>query len=335
MSSVAEKPKGILKKTTTPAPAAETRGKPKPDARETAIRHARIIHSRRDIQDQISDSIIELSHFPRTRNESYTSSSPAPADAEAFKNLVRLYQPSDYDDMIEERNCNGMCGYALCPRPRVKMSQGGNFKLLNYGTKDFSIVPKREVERWCSQKCARRAMYVKVQLNETAAWERAGIASIQIDILEEPKQSDDPASQLAKGVEKFKLEEQKPTDDPAEKLNLDKEKKAAQDARDLELATSQLAKEVEKLKLEKDQKAAQNARDLALERGNPQTTRRSVKVAIREKSVKMAAEAPSIDTGDEGHLILDGYKTKFDPKTQTISKGTNLTETAEKDTSEE
>ncbi|KAI0542961.1 Rtr1/RPAP2 family-domain-containing protein [Xylaria digitata] len=286
MSKQPNKPKGILKnKGNLPSTSAE---QPTPDPREVAIKHARIIHSRREIEDQISDSLIELSKFPSTRDSPYNASNPAPADVESFKNLVRLYQPGDYDDLIEERNSNGLCGYTLCPNPRSRISGGGTFKLVNFGRKDFNIVPTRELEKWCSQKCAKRAMYVKVQLNETAAWERAGIASIHIDLLEE-----------------------------------DIDAAAAADA----------TKQAENLKIEALEKTAQNARDLALERGdsteNGKTSKRSIKLTIREKSVKIAPAAPSLDTDGQAHLVTEGYKSTFDPNPETVSQENKSTDVKE------
>ncbi|KAI1805246.1 hypothetical protein F4811DRAFT_231124 [Daldinia bambusicola] len=291
-SSQPKKPKGILKKpantaTTTPTAAPvpispfpieehKPAAAPKPGAREAAIQQARIIQQQRALEDEIQDSIIELSRLPlvgsssSSSSSSFSSSNPSPDDADDFRRLVRLFQPGDYEDMIEERNTLNKCGYALCARPRVRLGPGGEYKLVNWGKGDFGIVPRKELERWCSRECARRAMYVKVQLGETAAWERAGIASIRIDLLDEPKQ--------------VKEEE----DDPARRLE----------------------RELENV----ERKAAQDAKDLALERGdsvNKPATTRKVKLTIREKSVKMAVQEPSLDADGENHLVLDGYKTKF------------------------
>ncbi|KAJ2997365.1 hypothetical protein NUW58_g674 [Xylaria curta] len=265
-----------------------------PNPREVAIQHARIIHSRREIEDQISDSTIELSKFPVTRDPPYSASNPALADAESFKNLVRLYQPGDYDDLIEERNANGLCGYTLCPNPRSRVSGGGTFKLVNFGRKDFNIVPRRELEKWCSQACAKRAMYVKVQLNETAAWERAGIASIQIELFDEGRTS--------------------ATSDTADEV----------------------ARDIGNMKIEAEQKTAQNARDLALERGdsveNGKTSKRSIKLTIREKPVEAPAP-PSLGAGSQGHLVMEGYKTTFDPKSETVSQENKTTKGGERESS--
>lgn len=62
---------------------------------------------------------------------------------------------------------------------------------------------------WCSNACARRAMYVKVQLNETAAWERAGIPDIEIELMEEDKSAETEADRTARRLGELKLEDQR------------------------------------------------------------------------------------------------------------------------------
>lgn len=58
--------------------------------------------------------------------------------------------------------------------------------------KDFRIAKKEDAEKWCSDLCARRALYVRVQLSECPAWERTDEgASIKIDLLDEPKTAED------------------------------------------------------------------------------------------------------------------------------------------------
>lgn len=272
MANPTKKPKSILKKLEPTPEEVANRLTSESHAREVAIQHAQIIQERRDLQNQINDSIIVLSKLPLDRSPSYSAANPSLTDVSMFRSQVRLFQPSDYDDLIEERNANGLCGYTLCPRPRIKVKQAGEWKLVNYGHDDFNIVPKKEIERWCSQHCARRAMYIKVQLNETAAWERAGISSIEIDLYEEPQteKKDDPASRLVAGLSGMTL-----------------------DAR---------------------RKAAKDARDLAVERGDVGASqpKRPVNISVREKEITKAAEGPSLGTEQDSHLVLDGYKTKFD-----------------------
>jgi hypothetical protein len=300
MSKQVNKPKSILKNISIPTTTTSTISststtttttkQPVSSPREVAIKHARIIHSRREIEDQISDSMIELSKFPITRDSPYGASNPAPADAQSFRDLVRLYQPSDYEDLIEERNANGLCGYTLCPNPRSRVSNGGTFKLVNYGRKDFNIIPSRELERWCSQKCAKRAMYVKVQLNETAAWERAGMASISIDLFEEEGQisaASDSTEPLAKDIANLKIEAQR---------------KTAQNARDLALERG----------------------DTVTENGIPK--QRSIKLTIREKPVRAPA-APSAGSDSQSHLVTEGYKTTFAQKPETSTQENKETTT--------
>ncbi|OTA90297.1 hypothetical protein M434DRAFT_398078 [Hypoxylon sp. CO27-5] len=310
-ASQPKKPKGILKKPTastssSPGPAAPISPFPieehkpasgkKPTAREVAIQQALLIHQQRQLEDQIQDSIIELARLPLalsspspTPAQPYDASNPSPTDADSFRTLVRLFQPGDYEDLIEERNTLGKCGYTLCPKPHVKLGKGGAYKLVGYGTRDFNIVPRKELERWCSRQCARRAMYVKVQLTETAAAERAGIPSIRIELLDEPKQGDSGS-------------------DPNSK----------DDNNGNDEAAKRVAQELRSLEIDKERKAARDAGLLALERGDvremPST--RQVTLTIREKSVTTVAREPSLDDDDgEDHLVLDGYKTTFDPKT--------------------
>ncbi|KAI1095935.1 hypothetical protein F5B19DRAFT_439633 [Rostrohypoxylon terebratum] len=268
----------------------------KPTARDLAVQQALVIQAQRDREDQIQDTLIELSRLPLAPSTSssssptpkYTAANPSPSDKTRFLTSIRLFQPSEYEDLITERNSLNKCGYCLCPSPRAKMGHGGAFKLLNYGRADFTIVPRAELERWCSRQCARRAMYVKVQLVENAA---APVESIRIDLLEEEEDN-------AKARAGTKEEE------------------------DGNEAARRVARELRELE-EKQKKAARDAKDLALERGekpkpssNLPSTSKPVTVTIREKKVTKAATEPTPDIAEDGedHLVLDGYKTKFDPK---------------------
>lgn len=187
--------KGILKQQpTTSADAATAAAR----ARETAVAHARILEEQKAAGDRVLTALLTLTELPRVRG-GRSAADPAPEDAAEFRGLVRVFQPGDFDDLVAERNtvgpAPGACGYVLCPNRRRKFGGGaasrgakggptapggGQWKL--YGGE---IVERADLEKWCSDECARRAYYVRVQLTETAAWERAGIASIQIDLLPE------------------------------------------------------------------------------------------------------------------------------------------------------
>ncbi|KAI9152075.1 putative RNA polymerase II subunit B1 CTD phosphatase RPAP2 [Paramyrothecium foliicola] len=201
MASKQQPTKGILKN----RPSAQAGSDLVTDPKEVAIQHARILQHRKELETQILEDLIILSEFPAERSPACTAANPASSDVSGFKKHVRLFQPSDYDDLIEERNVNGLCGYTLCARPRRDAGPGGEWKI----TRSGDIVRRKDFEMWCSQQCARRALYVKVQLNETAAWERAGIPDIEIDLLEENKPQVSEEDAVAKKLENLKLEDKR------------------------------------------------------------------------------------------------------------------------------
>lgn len=269
MASQSSQPRGILKNSIAHP------NEPKQGAREIAIHHATLLEQRKELEFQILDSVILLSEYPLVRDSPYNSSNPAPSDITDFKANVRLFQPSDYDDLIEERNVNELCGYTLCGKPRRQTGSGGEWKLTGSG----EIVKRKELERWCSQQCARRALFVKVQLNETAAWERAGIPDIQIDLLDEDKSAETEADRTARKLGELQLEDQR---------------QAARDSAALaiERGDKSLSSSMDKLKItlkEKDAKAPS----------------------------EMAAPAGTDDSED--HLLVDGYKAKLPEKQTTES----------------
>lgn len=286
--------KGILKKPkTTPnptqpshTPAASARPAqppPKQDPRQVALQHARILQDRKDTEAQILDNVITLLDFPLDRTR--PASDPSPSDSRAFASLVRIFQPGDYDDLAVERNLDGdKCGYALCGNKRRRYPGAGTYKMVNKGRRDFDIVETRELEKWCSSECTRRALWVKVQLNETAAWERVGLPDIEIELYPEKKDGEEKEGKADKGsgAEKGKSEPER------------------------------LAVEMSQLQLQEDRKAAEDAMNLALERGDDAKAapRGKVDVVVREKTVTTQAEAPALADGAEGDSI-EGYKARF------------------------
>lgn len=295
--------KGILKKpkaspssaqssTTSATRTAQPPLPSKPDPRQVAIQHARILQDRKDTEAKILDNVIALLDFPR--DASRPAWDPDPADARDFTSLVRIFQPGDYDDLAVERNLDGdKCGYALCGRRRRRFPGAGTYKMINKGRKDFDIVETRELEKWCSQECTRRALWVKVQLNETAAWERVGLPDIEIELYPEKKDGEDGNGGGGGG----------------EALDGSGVNASAGEGKS---EPERLAVEMARLQLEEDRKAAKNAASLALERGDDAKAapRRKVDVVVREKTVTTEAEAPSLGEGAEGDSI-EGYKARF------------------------
>ncbi|OIW28347.1 DUF408 domain protein [Coniochaeta ligniaria NRRL 30616] len=250
------------------------------EAEKIALAHARIIQQQKDLELRILDAIETLSTYPPTRSPSHTASSPSPQDASSFKSLIRPFQPSDYDDLIEERNILGHCGYALCPKPR-RSDLTGKFTLVNHNRPDFAIVETKDVQRWCSDGCARRALYVKVQLSETAAWERVAMPDVRIDLLDEEPEQGAKDTDLARDIAQLKLDEER--------------------------------------RAKKDSTALSLERGDVLERGEAGKARKvplapKFDLTIREKDVKSVASPPQQETSDQdgkSHLVLEGHRTRF------------------------
>ncbi|KAL8382553.1 hypothetical protein RB595_006367 [Gaeumannomyces hyphopodioides] len=300
-SSAAKKTlKSILKQPRKSAAQPEEDGK-QAEARRIAVQHATIIQQQKDIQDEIFRSLLRLLDFPLVRDDSegskkavggdegtadgkppppakYSASSPAASDAAEFKRLIHMFQPTDYDDLIEERNIAGSCGYALCPLPRKRIPNAGTWKMVNKGRADFDIVRTTELEKWCSDDCARRALYVKVQLHETGAWERIGMPDVRIDLYGED------------GRKTKKGDAAPPADE-------------------------KLVEDIARLRIDAERKAAtEESKTLALERGDTKRKGKEslVDFDIREKKTIAAPKPPSKEQDSDGeddvHMLLEGHK---------------------------
>lgn len=274
-----KQPKSILKREAYPATPAKTKAE---RDHEVALYHANLIQQRKDIELEILFSMETLIDYPLAKSP-YNASNPSPADAQTFKQHILPFRPSDYDDLITERNINEKCGYTLCANPRLKESGGGRYRLV-YKTgraKDFKVVEKGELEKWCSDTCAKRALYIKVQLNENPAWERGGIdTGIRIDLLDEPKSIEDTAME---GIQNLSINEQN---------------------------SNSVQKGKENLALERG------------DTGGFSSMNGLVDVKIQEKDIVEPAKPPSMDdreiTGRLGsmHLTTEGYTTSFSTSTQ-------------------
>ena len=168
--------------------------------RDLALYHANLLQQRKDAEAEILKSTEMLLDFP-TSSTSVTAR-PSNADIQAVKMALRLFQPSDYDALIEERNINRTCGYVFCSRPnKLQSTSARSVMLRGRGKTDkWKYVDKKLLERWCSDDCAKKALYIKVQLNEEPAWERAAGASGEIMLLDEkddPLSHVDPVAQLS------------------------------------------------------------------------------------------------------------------------------------------
>ena len=138
------------------------------EAREIALYHANIIQTQKDFEFSILNSIEHLLDFPTTTNH---ASDPSDSDTAEFKKSIQHFRPSDYDDLIEERNIISKCGYALCPEANKRQPTNARFRVLDKGKR---IVETKQLERFCGEDCARRGLWIRVQLSEEAPWQRVG-----------------------------------------------------------------------------------------------------------------------------------------------------------------
>ncbi|KAI9817926.1 MAG: hypothetical protein M1832_004546 [Thelocarpon impressellum] len=135
---------------------------------ETALHHARLLQDRKDAEAQILSAVVHLLDLPSSPKADPVH--PSAEDAALLRQLLKPFTPSDYDALIEERNIADLCGYALCPQPPVRQKTGARLRIVDGGRQ---VVPRRKLEQWCSEACARQALYLRVQLSEEPAWTRA------------------------------------------------------------------------------------------------------------------------------------------------------------------
>lgn len=191
-------PKSILKKTSKQAEDTVAARH-----RELAIHHALIIQRHKDMENTIFESIEALIEYPfRTVDPAY----PDPADIKAVKEHLSRFRPSDFDSAVQERNLDEKCGYMLCPRPRTKQNTKAEFRLLRRN--GLQVVKTSDLEKWCTEVCARRAFYLRVQLSESPPWERSSAKDGGLQLLAETnaRSSNADVDRVARDLQKLAIE---------------------------------------------------------------------------------------------------------------------------------
>ncbi|KAL8689575.1 MAG: hypothetical protein Q9218_004779 [Villophora microphyllina] len=151
--------------------------------RQVALHHARLLQDRKDIESEILISTEKLLDLPSSNNAS--SSEPSAEDTATVKEALRPFQPSDYDALIEERNINRHCGYILCPSQNRSQNTNGKYRIITGKKSNLKVVETKDLERWCSNDCGRKAMYLRVQLSTKPAWTRDCIAGDPLKLYDE------------------------------------------------------------------------------------------------------------------------------------------------------
>lgn len=267
-----------------------------------ALHHANQIQAQKHTEALILDRILELVSFPSSQTAD--PAAPSSDDAAAFKAALLPFQPSDYDNLIQERNIEGLCGYTLCPREHRKEDPRASYRIV-WGPKgsgpggrgrEMNIVPKEKLEMWCSEECAERAMYIRVQLAEDPVWERRAddTRAQEILLLEEARAAKEgkgkgrcstTVGQLATDLDNMHM------DQPVESLDI--------------------ADGVGKLDIRDDRVRASA---LALERGDSSPASRAgrVDVTIQEKEHVShdSIKSPELGEGDHQGGSIEGYVPK-------------------------
>lgn len=154
--------------------------------KHAALYHANILQSQKDTESLILKSLERLIDFPSLPDSN--PAQPLPEDVRILKDALALFQPSDYDSLIEERNINRLCGYALCPHPNKLQLTSANRVIVRDRGKvwdPLKVVNRSALEQWCSDECGKRALFLKVQLHEEPAWEGGRKARGNITLLSE------------------------------------------------------------------------------------------------------------------------------------------------------
>lgn len=161
------------------APPSTTGTKPTPsEARLIALSHAHALQIRKVLELSILTSIETLVDYPTTNTgitTSTSSSAPLHHDAVSLKRHLRYFQPADYDSLLEERNILAQCGYALCGAAKKSSPTASTYVLVDKGRHTMRFVERTKIERFCSDTCARRGLWLRVQLNDEPSWLRGDV----------------------------------------------------------------------------------------------------------------------------------------------------------------
>ena len=190
--------KSILKNTPHSSAAPNSQDAVNKRNMELALQHAYLIQHRKDVEAQVLTATESLLDFPTS--SSCSAAAPSLTDSTNVKQLLKPFQPSDYDSLIEERNIDGKCGYVLCPLPHQSENTKAKYRMI-HSSKVLKVIETAKLQKWCSNDCAERAMYIRVQLSEEPAWTRTELTGLDIELYGETELSNNTLRQLSPDVE--------------------------------------------------------------------------------------------------------------------------------------
>ncbi|KAF7724115.1 RNA polymerase II associated protein 2 [Apophysomyces ossiformis] len=83
-----------------------------------------------------------------------------------LKDAATVLQPQTYEEVIEERMVQELCGYPLCDRPPQKPTR----YRISYSQR--KVFDQTELASYCSDACLKKSKYYAMQLSEEAVWAR-------------------------------------------------------------------------------------------------------------------------------------------------------------------
>ena len=154
--------------------------------RELAVQHALLIQKQKDMARTILSSIELLMEYPPARSSDPLR--PKLEDVNQVERLLKPFQPSDFDDLVQERNINGFCGYVFCPREYKKEKVESKYRIL-YPTagSSLSVVETKNLPKWCSDDCHLSSYWIRLQLDDTPAWERSATKNFKLELYDPGK----------------------------------------------------------------------------------------------------------------------------------------------------
>ena len=182
-------------------------------ARQLALHHAFSLQHRKDIENEIFSAIENLLELPSSAT--VHAAQPSDTDVAQVLDLLPLFQPFNFDDLVEERTTLNKCGYVLCPNQNQRQNTPAKYRILRtqgQAMDPVRIVETRELEKWCSMDCSLKAQYLRGQLNEEPSWARSLGKSVNIEIWRdkhEPQQHSH-SDQLTQHLDNLDLNDKSP-----------------------------------------------------------------------------------------------------------------------------
>ncbi|ORZ25981.1 Rtr1/RPAP2 family-domain-containing protein [Absidia repens] len=87
--------------------------------------------------------------------------------AATLRQAALWLQPQTYDEIVEERCVQSICGYPLCPRPTQEQSSRYRISL-----SQRKVFDQSELASYCSVACLQKSKYYAMQLSEDPVWVR-------------------------------------------------------------------------------------------------------------------------------------------------------------------